>query len=163
MTLSLRTGRLELRPLPPPVAAVLPGDRAAAEAALGATLPADWPQGDLLDVLPLQARSDGRAADFGVWVVIERETQTIVGDAGFKGLPADGVVEIGYSVIPDRRRRGYASEAAAALVDWARSQEEVETVVAGCDRENVASIRTLERLGFARTGIDGDEIRWRLA
>lgn len=163
MTLSLRTRRLELRPLPPTVAAELPGDRAAAEAALGATLPADWPQGDLLDVLPLQARSDGRAADFGVWVVIERATQTVVGDAGFKGLPADGVVEIGYSVIPDRRRRGYASEAAAALVDWARNQEDVETVVAACDRENVASIRTLERLGFARTGMDGDEIRWRLA
>jgi ribosomal-protein-alanine N-acetyltransferase len=82
---------------------------------------------------------------------------------GPKGLPADGVVEIGYSMIPDRRRRGYASEAAAALVDWARSQEDVETVVAACDRENVASIRTLERLGFARTGMDGDEIRWRLA
>ena len=163
MTLSLRTGRLELRPLPPTVAAVLPGDRAAAEAELGATLPADWPQGDLLDVLPLQARSDGRAADFGVWVVIERETQTIVGDAGFKGLPADGVVEIGYSVIPDRRRRGYASEAAAVLVDWACSQQDVEAVVAACDRENVVSIRTLERLGFARTGMDGDEIRWRLA
>jgi ribosomal-protein-alanine N-acetyltransferase len=116
-----------------------------------------------LTCCPLQARSDGRAADFGVWVVIERATQTVVGDAGFKGLPADGVVEIGYSVIPDRRRRGYASEAAAALVDWARSQEDVETVVAACDRENVASVRTLERLGFARTGMDGDEIRWRLA
>jgi [ribosomal protein S5]-alanine N-acetyltransferase len=163
MTASLQTERLELRPLPPAVAAVLPGDRAAAEALLGATLPADWPQGDLLDVLPLQARSSGRAADFGVWVLIERATQTVVGDAGFKGLPTDGVVEIGYSVIPDRRRRGYASEAAAALVGWAGDQEHVESVIAACDRENVASIRTLERLGFARTGMDGDEIRWRLA
>jgi [ribosomal protein S5]-alanine N-acetyltransferase len=163
VTVCLRTERLELRPLPPAVAAVLPGDRAAAQALLGATLPADWPQGDLLDVLPLQARSSGRAADFGVWVLIERATQTVVGDAGFKGLPADGVVEIGYSVIPDRRRRGYASEAAAALLGWARDQEHVETVIAACDRENVASIRTLERLGFARTGMDGDEIRWQLA
>jgi ribosomal-protein-alanine N-acetyltransferase len=163
MTPNLQTARLELRPLPPAVAAVLPGDRAAAEALLGATLPTDWPQGDLLDVLPLQARSDGRAADFGVWVLIESATQTVVGDAGFKGPPADGVVEIGYSLIPDRRRRGYASEAAAALVDWARSQDDVDTVIAACDRENLASIRTLERLGFARTGMDGDEIRWRLA
>jgi ribosomal-protein-alanine N-acetyltransferase len=163
MPLSLQTARLELRPLPPAVAAVLPADRAAAGALLGAMLPAEWPQGDLLDVLPLQARSHGRAADFGVWVLIESATQTVVGDAGFKGPPADGVVEIGYSVIPDRRRRGYASEAAVALVDWARSQEDVDSVIAACDRENVASIRTLERLGFARTGMDGDEIRWRLA
>src|SRR5262245_10119594 len=163
MTLGVQTERLELRPLPPAVAAVLPGDRSAAEELLGAALSADWPQGDLLDVLPLQARSNGRAADFGVWVLIERASQTVIGDAGFKGPPADGIVEIGYSVIPDRRRRGYAREAAAALVDWARSQEDVDTVIAACDRENVASIRTLERLGFARTGMDGDEIRWRLA
>jgi len=163
MTLSLQTDRLELRPLPPAVAAALPGDRSGAEVLLGATLPADWPQDDLLDVLPLQARSEGRAADCGIWVLIEQATQTVVGDAGFKGPPADGVVEIGYSVIPDRRRRGYASEAAGALVDWARSQDDVETVIAACDRENVASIRTLERLGFARSGMDGHEIRWRLA
>jgi RimJ/RimL family protein N-acetyltransferase len=160
MTLRLRTERLELRPLPPAAAAVLPSERAAAEALLGARLPADWPQGDLLDVLPAQAQSGGRAVDFGVWVIIERATQTVVGDAGFRGLPADGVVEVGYSVIPDRRRRGYASEAAAALVDWARDQDDVETVVAACHRENLASIHTLERLGFARTGMDGDEIRW---
>jgi [ribosomal protein S5]-alanine N-acetyltransferase len=163
MTSSLRTERLELRPLPPAVAAVLPRDRAAAEALLGATLPADWPQADLLDVLPLQLQKEGRAADFGIWVIIERATQTVVGDVGFKGLPADGAVEIGYSVVPGRRRRGYASEAAAALVDWARGQEDVEVILAACDRGNVASIRTLERLGFARTGMDGDEIRWQLA
>jgi RimJ/RimL family protein N-acetyltransferase len=36
-------------------------------------------------------------------------------------------------------------------------------VVAACAQENVAYVRTLERLGFARTGMDGDEIRWRLA
>jgi [ribosomal protein S5]-alanine N-acetyltransferase len=163
MTPSLRTERLELRPLPPAVAAVLPGDRAAAEALLAARLPTDWPQEDLLDVLPLQAKSDGRAAEFGVWVIIERASQTVVGDAGFRGPPADGAVEVGYSVIPDRRRRGYASEAAAALVDWARSQHDVEAVVAACDRETLASIRTLERLGFARTGVDGEQIRSRRA
>jgi RimJ/RimL family protein N-acetyltransferase len=87
--------------------------------------------------------------------------RTVVGDAGFKGLPADGVVEIGYSVIPDRQQRGYVSEAAAALVNWVRSEEDVDAVLAACDRESVA-IRTLERLGFAPTCMDGDEIRWRL-
>lgn len=85
----------------------------------------------------------------------------MVGDAGFKGPPEGGVVEIGYSVTPNRRRSGYAGEAARALVDWALAQDGVDAVVAGCAPDNVASVRTLERLGFIRTGLEGDEVRWR--
>ena len=92
--------------------------------------------------------------------MLERATQTVVGDAGFEGPPTGGVVEIGYSVTPGRRRRGYASEAARALVGWALAQDGVDTVVAGCAPDNIASVRTLERLGFVRTGLEGDEIRW---
>jgi ribosomal-protein-alanine N-acetyltransferase len=98
-----------------------------------------------------------------VWVIIERETETVVGDIGFIGPPGvDATVEIGYSVIPDRRRRGYATEAARALVDWVLREPGVREVVAGCDNENVPSIRMLERLGFARTGETNGQIRWRL-
>jgi RimJ/RimL family protein N-acetyltransferase len=59
--------------------------------------------------------------------------------------------------------RARPDPSADGLALWACTQADVETVVAACDRENAASIRTLERLGFARTGMDGDEIRWRLA
>jgi len=94
--------------------------------------------------------------------MIERESNTVVGDIGFLGVPgADGSVEIGYSVIPDRRGRGYATEAARTLVDWALRQPDVTTVVAGCDNDNVPSIRTLERLGFVRTGEADGQVRWR--
>jgi ribosomal-protein-alanine N-acetyltransferase len=114
-------------------------------------------------VLPLQGAAGANEERFGVWVIIERETETVVGDIGFIGPPgADGIVEIGYSVIPDRRRRGYATEAARALVDWVLREPGVRAVVAGCDNENVPSIRMLERLGFARTGETSGQIRWRL-
>ena len=159
----LHTERLELRTLRPAAARALPDDRETAAEILGVTLPPEWPQADLLDVLPLHAALGPNDARFGVWVIIECETQTVVGDIGFVGPPgADSTVEIGYSVIPDRRRRGYATEAAHALVDWALRQPGVRAVVAGCDKENVASIVTLERLGFARTGEMSGQLRWRL-
>src|SRR5262249_32557640 len=82
-----------------------PGNRDEAEQLLGAALPLEWPLEDLLDVLPLQAAASGPGLIFGIWVLVERETKTVVGDAGFKGPPLGGVVEIGYSVVPDRRRR----------------------------------------------------------
>lgn len=153
---------MELRPLPAAAAGALPKDREEAARHLGAALPLDWPQPDLLDVLPLQASSSPSDERFGVWVMIDRETASVVGDIGFMGPPSEsGSVEIGYSVIPSRRRRGYATEAAQAIVDWALDQPEIRIVVAGCDGDNVPSIRTLERIGFHRTGEADGKIRWR--
>ena len=72
-------------------------------------------------------------------------------------------VEIGFSVVPERRRLGFASEAAAALVDWARGQPGVDRVVARCDSDNDASIGVLERAGFVRTAEADGVIHWRAA
>jgi ribosomal-protein-alanine N-acetyltransferase len=158
----LMTERLELRPLPAAAANVLPEGREEAGRILGAALPLDWPQAELLDVLPIQASASLRNERLGIWVMIERESGSIVGDIGFIGPPDDdGAIEIGYSVIPDRRRRGYAIEAARAIVDWALQESEVEVVVASCDNDNEPSIRTLERIGFLRAGEADGQIRWR--
>jgi len=162
--LRLSTERLELRPLPAGAAAALPDDRDAAARILGATLAPSWPQDDLLDVLPSQAAAEPDLERFGVWVMIERRTNAVAGDIGFIGPPGDdGSVEVGYSVIPDRRSRGYATEAARAILDWVLRQPGVRTVVARCDEGNVPSIRTLERVGFARVGEADGQIRWRYA
>jgi ribosomal-protein-alanine N-acetyltransferase len=158
----LRTPRLELRPLPPAAAAALPVDRDRAARLIGATLPAEWPQSDLLDVLPIQAAASPEEAHFRVWVIVEPATSMVVGDVGFLGPPgADGRIELGYSVVPACRRRGYASEAARALLAWACHHTRVQEIVAGCDRDNEASRRTLHRLGFSLTGERGGELRWR--
>jgi ribosomal-protein-alanine N-acetyltransferase len=160
---AVHTTRLELRPLPATAADALPDDREAAARLLGVTLSAEWPQADLLDVLPRQAAANPNEEPFGVWVIIERESATVIGDIGFTGPPgADRTVEIGYSVTPDRRGRGYATEAARALVDWAFGQPQVGVVVAGCDMENVTSVHILERIGFVRTEETNGQLRWRL-
>jgi len=159
----LQTTRLELRPLPAAAAGALPEDRESAARLLGVTLSVEWPHGDLVELLPPQAAASLDDEAFGVWVIIERESATVVGDIGFTGPPgADRTVEIGYSVVPDRRGRGYATEAARALVDWALSQPQVGVLVAGCDQENAPSIRILERIGFIRTGDTNGQLRWRL-
>jgi [ribosomal protein S5]-alanine N-acetyltransferase len=158
----LISDRLELIPLPAAAAAALPSDRAEASRLLGATLASDWPQPDLLAVLPLQASATPNGETFGVWVMVERRTSTVVGDIGFIGPPdPTGSVEVGYSVIPDRRRRGYATEAAHSLVSWAFEQPGVTVVVARCDSDNMPSIRTLERIGFRQTSEENGRISWR--
>lgn len=130
---------------------------------LGVDLPPEWPHSDLLDVLQLQAAATAETARYGVWVLIDRGSRTVVGDAGFMGPPgADETIEIGYSIVPDRRGRGYATEAVSALVAWALDRPDVSAVVAGCAAGNTPSIRLLERVGFRRTGVESEQLRWRI-
>src|SRR4051794_39047193 len=113
MATRVPTSRLELRPLPAAAAEALLNDRAEASRMLEAELPPEWPQHDLVDLLPAHVRVSIEDERFGVWVMIDRESRSVVGDIGFLGPPDDaGSVELGYSVLPELRRRRYATEAA---------------------------------------------------
>jgi [ribosomal protein S5]-alanine N-acetyltransferase len=90
----------------------------------------------------------------------------LIGFGGFKGPPRDGEVEIGYSIAPGRRRRGFATAAALAMIEVARAAG-VDIVVAQTLPEPNASTRVLERCGFVRAGAAtdpqvGDVWRWEL-
>jgi ribosomal-protein-alanine N-acetyltransferase len=162
-SIEVRTDRLILRPMPPGAAARLPHDRAAALERIGASLDDEWPLPDILELMPLFAgRSEAEAA-FGAWVMIETESNTVVGDIGFIRPPDDaGEIEVGYSVVPSRRRRGYATEALAALADWAFDQPGVSAILAGTDPDSDTSQRVLRSAGFEVTGATPAEIRWHL-
>ena len=158
----IRTAQLILRPLPPGAAALLPGDRAGAAALVGAPRGDEWPLSDILELMPVFALGSEAEAPFGVWVMVETETDTVVGDIGFIRPPDDaGEIEVGYSVVPSRRRRGYATEALAALVAWAFEQPGVTAILAGTDPDNDPSQRVLRSAGFEVTDATPAEIRWR--
>ena len=158
---SVTTARLILRPIPPRAAAALPGDRAAAAEAIGAELSPAWPLPDLIDLLPHQATASPWQQRHGIHAIVERATGTVVGDIGFHGPPDEtGTVEIGYSVVPEARRQGFATEAATALTAWALRQASIRRVVARCEPGNQASIRTLERAGFERVGERDGLVEW---
>lgn len=146
-----------MKPLPADAAAALPHDRETVPQIVGASVPEEWPLPDLLEVLHSLVRNE----PFGAWVMIDRELATVVGDVGFHGPPQEERVEIGYAVLPQFRRRGYATEAAGALVEWALTQPGITEVLARCDADNPGSIATLERNGFERTGEDRETIHWR--
>jgi RimJ/RimL family protein N-acetyltransferase len=84
--------------------------------------------------------------------LVERGSDEVVGSCGFKGPPIDGVVEIAYGVSPEQRSRGYATEAAAALVAFAFRREDVRVVRAHTLPDADASQRVLAKCGFERVG-----------
>ncbi|MGV9878822.1 GNAT family N-acetyltransferase [Streptomyces sp. NPDC003006] len=94
-------------------------------------------------------------------LIIERESGLVVGSISLLLPPSEGSVEFGYGVVASRRGRGYASEAARALVAYALTSPDITTVHADVELSNPASVRVLEKAGLHRWSDDGRTARFR--
>jgi RimJ/RimL family protein N-acetyltransferase len=63
-------------------------------------------------------------------------------------------LRIGYVIKETDWGKGIASELVAGLVDWARSQPQIGSIIAGVEPQNAASVRVLTKNGFSCTGHD---------
>lgn len=85
--------------------------------------------------------------------VAQREGGLVIGGAAFKGPPdEEGTLEIAYGIVPGYQGRGYATEAAAALVAFAFDSGCVRVVRAHTLPKPNASTRVLTKCGFKHTG-----------
>ena len=160
----IHTERLALVPATTALTqAALDGSDALATA-LGAAVPATWPP-RFLDEPALQfmlARLGAGLEQAGWWLYFillpGGETgPTLIGSAGYKGPPsAEGTVEVGYGIVSDYQRRGYASEATRGLVARAFALPAVRRVIAETLPELTPSIGVLGKCGFRFIG-DGSE------
>ena len=64
-----------------------------------------------------------------------------------------GIAEIGFTLSPQHRGRGYATQAAAAMVDHLIEHHGVHRVEASVDPENLASMRVLEAIGMRKEAL----------
>lgn len=103
------------------------------------------------------------------FAVVHREEGAVIGNAAFKGHPdGNGMVEIAYGIVPGHQGRGYATEAAAALVGFAFRHDPVRRVWAHTLPAANASARVLAKCGFTKLGEvvdpeDGLVWRWERA
>jgi len=163
MSTVIRTPRLELVPLPPEaIQHLLRGERGEAEATLGLKLPDEFPSQEALDgFLPIQLHRMLATPDRRDWtarLITTGSPRQVIGHAGFHGPPeVIGRAEIGYSVFKPFRGKGYAKEAATALVDWAFEQGQRE-VFASVAPDNGPSLAVVSALGFIQVGTQIDEV-----
>ena len=126
----------------------------------------NWPLEDIKDALPvfLQWLKDGTSSlGFGMWLMILKEENIVIGGTGFVCNPDEnGVIELGYSIAPEFRGRKLTTEACKGLIQWAFGQEKVKTIIAKCEKQNIASIKVLENLKMQKSEKD-DMFEWSLA
>lgn len=85
----------------------------------------------------------------GQCLVARRDTLEPIGMCGLVRRDGGPEVDLGYAFLPEAWGRGYALEAARAVLDWARASLDLEAVFALVTAGNGRSIALLGKLGFA--------------
>ena len=159
----ITTPRLELRSgTRAALIADLEGTDALA-AVLEALVPDNWPP-PLYDGPAIQWTLDrigaGQPESYLLYYWIlpsDSDAPVLIGLGGFKGPPQNGRIEIGYSVLTQFQRQGYATEAVAGLVDFAFGQPDIHEVRAETLPSLAASIGVLKKNGFRLVGPGAEE------
>ena len=100
---------------------------------------------------------------WGSWLVVRKVDGIVLGDIGFKGKPDENkVVEIGYGFLKNYWKKGYATEAVGALIQWAFRTSKVDKVVAETLHDNYGSIRVLEKLNMKKISETDTMINWEI-
>lgn len=128
----------------------------------GVAVERDW--AGFPEVVPfLVAAARAPSPEWGPHLVFD-DDGALVGNAGWKGEPVDGVAELGYSVAPSRQGRGIATTVVGELLARARAAG-LRTAIAHTLPERSASTSVLAGNGFTRVGEvvdpdDGPVWRW---
>jgi len=85
---------------------------------------------------------------FGMYLVVLKDTGEVVGLCGL--VKRDGLddVDIGYAFLPRHWSKGYATETALAIKEYAKDAIGLKRLVAITDPLNQGSIRVLEKIGL---------------
>ena len=87
------------------------------------------------------------------FAIIHKTDNMLIGTCGFPGPPdSNGVAEIAYGIAPAYQGRGYATEAAKRLIEFATKDPRVQTIRAHTLPETNASTRVLGKCGLKKVG-----------
>jgi len=86
----------------------------------------------------------------GLWAMLLKDSGELIGDCGctIQDVEGKNEMEVGYHVRRDLWRRGYATEAARACMDYAFSTLGAKRVISMIRPENVPSRRVAEKNGM---------------
>jgi len=99
--------------------------------------------------LPMTAEHQADFFWFTNWAIVLASENTSVGGIGFAGFPdQDGVTMVGYFIDGNHREKGYATEALNCLINWAKLEPSLKTIIADTPFFNFPSQNVLIKAGF---------------
>lgn len=104
--------------------------------------------------LPMTAQYADNFFWYTNWEIVLASENISVGGIGFAGFPdQEGVTMVGYFIDGNHREKGYASEALQCLIDWAKLEPSLKTIIADTPFFNFPSQNVLKKAGFKAFGI----------
>ena len=159
----VRSDRLEMTLLTPgQLAEVADGDATGLAEALDAAISLEWVDEvrELAGMRAKQVRERPSDAPWLLRAIVRHEPglpRVVIGHLNFHAGPSEsGQVEIGYTLLPAARGRGYAIEAVRAVFDWAERVHGVHRFRASVAPGNERSLNLIGKLGFVHTGEQWD-------
>lgn len=94
-----------------------------------------------------------REHGYGLYKVTLLDDDTPMGICGLVKREVDQPPDIGFAFLPAYRGGGYCTEAAQAILSWAKQQAISDVILAYTNPDNAASIQVLEKIGLQRQAI----------
>lgn len=95
---------------------------------------------------------------FGLWAVLPREEDTLIGFCGFWFFYDPSELQLLYGIAPAHWGKGLATEIARAMIRYGFEEHSFDRILASADVPNLASLRVMEKAGMTfdkRVGING--------
>ena len=86
-------------------------------------------------------------------LIFARDSAEFIGSGGVQPVKDTSDVEIAYHFLPSAWGKGYATEAASAILEFAFKTAKLEKIVGVAFPGNVASCRVLEKVGMRYLGM----------
>ncbi len=101
-----------------------------------------------------------RAYEFGIF--LKQKPHTYIGNCGLISLSKQhNNAEIAYFISPDHWGQGYASEAAARIVEFGFRELQLERIGGRCMTKNIGSRQVMEKAGLKYEGLSRHEVlKW---
>jgi RimJ/RimL family protein N-acetyltransferase len=106
--------------------------------------------------LIVRVKSSWRDLGHSWWAFIDRDAGQLIGSGCIQHIQRDTVnpLEIGWRLLPAVWGKGYASEAARAMADFAFNVLSAPQLLSVCHQDNADSARVMQKLGMRYRGIE---------
>jgi [ribosomal protein S5]-alanine N-acetyltransferase len=98
-----------------------------------------------------------------LWTAISKTENKMIGDLCIVGEPNEnGEIEIGYGMYEEFQNKGFMTEIVSGIIEWAKTQPIVKSIIASTDKTNTASFKVLEKNNFIKVGETETLFNWKL-
>ncbi len=98
-----------------------------------------------------------------LWTAISKADNKMIGDLCILGEPnSNGEIEIGYGTYEEFQGKGFMTEIVSGIIEWAKTQSNVKSIIASTDKTNAASFKVLQKNNFINIGETESLCNWKL-